>query len=48
MHKETFPQGRIQDFGIGVNMYKCAGVHFADFYLIFSQISHDNEIIWSH
>ena len=35
MHKEIFPQGRIQDFGKGVNMYNCAGVRFADFLLIF-------------
>ena len=34
--------------GKGVHIYKGVGVHFADFYLNFPKISHENEIIGSH
>ena len=40
-------QGQIQDFWKGFHMYKYRG--FALLILShFSQISHENEIIWSH
>ena len=37
-------RGRSRISGKGVLMYKSVRVRFADF----SQISHENEIIWSH
>ena len=42
-------QGQIQDFlGKPVPMYKHVGFFFLLILSHFSQISHENEIIWSH